>query len=146
MERFSIKQVSHHLKISKDTLRYYDKLGLVRPMRGENNYRYYTQQNIFDLQYIQVFTFTGFSLSEISHLFQLMRACDIANFPLMLQLLKGKREDLAKRMTVFQSMIDYIDEAEEAMHSKTSMADMVKIDALVAKMFNELTKMKEEMK
>ena len=146
MEQFSIKQVSTRLKISKDALRYYDKLGLVCPTRGDNNYRYYTAQDMSDLQYIQVLTFTGFSLSEISHLFQLMRACDITNFPLMLQVLKSKREDLARRVAVFQSMINYIDEAEETMHSKASMADMAKIDALVAKMFSELTKMKGEMK
>ena len=146
MEQFSIKQVSGLLKISKDTLRYYDKQGLVCPSRGENNYRYYTRQDIFDLQYIQVLSFTGFSLSEISRLFEHMRTCDINNFPLILQILKDKREALAKHVLVFQSMINYIDGAEAAMHGKTNMEDMTKIDMLAAKMFQELTELKEELK
>jgi len=146
MGQFSIKQVSMQLKISKDTLRYYDKLGLVSPTRGENKYRYYTGQDIFDLQYIQVLTFTGFSLAEIKQLFQLMRACDISNLPLILQVLQNKRENLARRVMVFQSMIDYVDEAEAAMHNRADMADMTKIDTLVAKMFSELTELKEELK
>ena len=146
MERFSIEQVSKQLNISKDTLRYYDKMGLVCPARGENNYRHYTTQDIFDLQYIQVLSFTGFALSEISQLFELMRACDIANFPLILDVLKAKREDLARRVLVFQSMVDYIDEAENTMHDKAGIEDMAKINVLVAKMFCELTKLKEELK
>lgn len=142
----SIRQVSEQLKIPKDTLRYYDKLNLVCPKRGENNYRYYTQQDVFDLQYIQVLSFTGFSLSEISQLFQYMRECNINNLPLILQILKNKREELAKRVFVFQSMIEYIDETEETMCSKKSMSDMSKIDILVAKMFRELKELREELK
>ena len=146
MENFSIRQVSNQLKISRDTLRYYDKQGLICPVRGENNYRYYTQQDMFDLQYVQVLSFTGFTLSEIRRLFELMRACDINNFPQILDILTEKREVLAKRVRVFQSMIDYIDEAEEVMINKTNMADMTKIEMLAVKMFQELSELKEELK
>ena len=148
MEKFSIRQVSEQLKISRDTLRYYDKQGLVCPVRGENNYRYYTRQDMFDLQYAQVLSFTGFTLSEISRLFELMRACDINNFPLILDILNEKREALAKRVRVFQSMINYIDEAGEAVPGKASMDEnaMSKIDMLVARMFQELKELKEELK
>ena len=148
MEKFSIRQVSEQLKISRDTLRYYDKQGLVCPARGENNYRYYTRQDMFDLQYVQVLSFTGFTLSEISRLFELMRACDINNFPLILGILNEKRDALAKRVMVFQSMIDYIDEAGETMNGETDMDEsaIAKIDMLVAKMFQELKELKEELK
>lgn len=47
------QQASELLHMPKDTLRYYDKLGLVSPSRGENLYRCYTEQDILDLQYIE---------------------------------------------------------------------------------------------
>ena len=53
LKQYSIQQVSELLRIPKDTLRYYDKLGLVSPSRGENRYRYYIEQDILDLQYIR---------------------------------------------------------------------------------------------
>ena len=148
MGQFSIRQASIMLKIPRDTLRYYDKMGLVCPIRGDNNYRYYTQQDIFDLQYIQVLSFAGFSLSEIGRLFEYMRACDINNFPLMLQILKNKREDLAKRVLVFQSMINYIDETEAIISSETRMGEntMAKIGISLSKMLLELKELKEELK
>jgi len=146
MDRFSIRQASEQLKISRDTLRYYDKMRLVSPTRGDNNYRYYTVQDIFDLQYVQVLSFTGFSLSEIGRLFELMRTCDIGNFSSILEVLTNKRADLARHVKVFQSMINYIDEAEEAMSNKTGAEDIAKINTLVAKMFRELCELKEEQK
>src|SRR5690625_3412814 len=46
---FTIGEVSKILNIPIDTLRYYDKIGLVHPhKRGENNYRYYDLEQ-FDL-------------------------------------------------------------------------------------------------
>lgn len=40
MKKYSIQQVSELLHMPKDTLRYYDKLELVSPSRGENRYRF----------------------------------------------------------------------------------------------------------
>lgn len=144
MKQLSIRQVSEQLQISKDTLRYYDKLKLVCPKRGENNYRYYTEQDILDLQYVQVLSFTGFTLPETGQMFQYMRACDVNNFPLILEALKGKRENLMKRVTVFQSVIEYIDMADKTMQSKNNISDMSKINTLAAKIFEGLKELREE--
>ena len=145
MERLSIKQVSEQLQISKDTLRYYDKLKLVCPKRGENNYRYYTGEDLLDLQYIQVLSFTGFTLSEISQLFQYMRSCDADRFPFLLALMKKKKERLAKRVLVFQLMIEYFDETE-AMYNNKDESYVTKINSLSIKIFQEMKKLREDQK
>jgi len=145
MERLSIRQLSEQLQISKDTLRYYDKLGLVCPKRGENNYRYYTAEDVLDLQYIQVLSFTGFTLSEINQLFNYMKSCDESNFPLILGLMKKKKENLVKKMTVFQYMIEYINETE-AVYSKKNGADVSMINALAINMFQEMNTLRKEQK
>jgi DNA-binding transcriptional MerR regulator len=143
MERLSIKQVSEQLQMSKDTLRYYDKLKLVCPKRGENSYRYYTGEDLLDLQYIQVLSFTGFTLSEISQLFQYMKSCDVDNLPLLLELMKKKKERLAKRLLVFQLMIEYFDETE-AMYGNKGEACIAKINSLSMKMFQKMKELREE--
>ncbi len=61
----TIKDVSIELNISKDTLRYYDKIGLITPMREDNNYRYYTEENIVDLKYIKVMKYGVMTLHYI---------------------------------------------------------------------------------
>jgi DNA-binding transcriptional MerR regulator len=138
--------VSEQLQISKDTLRYYDKLKLVCPKRGGNNYRHYTEQDILDLQYIQVLSFTGFTLPEIGQMFQHMRKCDVNDFPLILDVLKGKKEILIKQVTIFQSMIEYIDEVDKSMKNKNDISDISKINTLAAKMFEGLKELREELK
>ncbi|MCL2719132.1 MAG: MerR family transcriptional regulator [Lachnospiraceae bacterium] len=146
MEKLSIQQVSELLQISKDTLRYYDKLGLVCPERGVNNYRSYTAQDVLSLQYIQVLSFTGFTLSEVKQLFGYMMSCDVENLPLIFALLKKKREELTKKVTVFQSMIEYINETEEIMCSKKSETDISMINATAMKMFQQMKELREGQK
>jgi len=143
MERQSIRQVSEQLQIPKDTLRYYDKLNLVCPKRGDNNYRYYTAEDVLDLQYVQVLSFTGFTLSEINELFRYMKSCDENKFPLILELMKKKKETLVKKMAVFQYMIEYINETE-AVYGKKSGADVTKINSLAINMFQEMSELRRE--
>ncbi|MCL2574324.1 MAG: MerR family transcriptional regulator [Defluviitaleaceae bacterium] len=146
MKQFSIKQVSEVLNISRDALRYYDELGLVSPVRNQNRYRHYTVQDMTELQFVQMLAFSGFSLAEIGRMFGLMRACDIERVPEVMEILKNKREYLAKRVMMFQSIIQYIDEAEELMQGKENVSYMTNIDMLVTKMYQGLNELKEELK
>lgn len=69
---FTVKKVSGKLNISIDTLRYYDKIGLISPKRGENKYRYYSQNDILKLQYVGVMKYANFSLEEIKIMLKLL--------------------------------------------------------------------------
>lgn len=53
------------LGIPKDTLRYYDRMGIVSPSRDDNRYRRYSKDDLIDLMNIQVMQYAGFSLDEI---------------------------------------------------------------------------------
>ena len=69
---FTIGEMSKLLGISVQTLRYYDKIGLVEPtyINAETGYRYYSyiQLSFIDrIRYLQNF---GMSLSEINTAFQ----------------------------------------------------------------------------
>lgn len=62
----SIGQVSNLYGISPDTLRHYDKIGLLKPMVKENSkYRYYTQAHLDLLETILVCRYLEIPLKEI---------------------------------------------------------------------------------
>lgn len=65
MGHYLIGEVAEKLSISKDTLRYYDKLKLVSPKRSDNGYRYYKENDLQDIRYLQVMKHSGFKLQEI---------------------------------------------------------------------------------
>jgi DNA-binding transcriptional MerR regulator len=70
---YSIQEVSQLLQIPKDTLRYYDRKGIVSPSREENRYRRYSKNDLIDLMNIQILQYADFSLEEIKGRFHYHR-------------------------------------------------------------------------
>jgi len=67
MALYSIGQLSKLSNMPVDTLRYYEKQGLIDPpQRGENHYRYYNDDAVARLGFIQRAKSVGFSLKEIA--------------------------------------------------------------------------------
>ena len=64
---FSIGEVSRYQNISKQTLIFYDKIGLFCPayVDPKNGYRYYSSNQIDYLDTILIMKKIGFSLHEI---------------------------------------------------------------------------------
>ncbi|GFZ30143.1 transcriptional regulator [Clostridium zeae] len=138
METYSIKQVSELIKMPKDTLRYYDKIGLVCPKRSDNRYRYYTAQDIRDLQYAEVMKFGGFTLAEIKQVFQYMRVHDARNYSELLSIFNKKKLELIRKQNLFGSMIEFMTQIKTLMDEKKDCEDIIKIDRLVENIFEEL--------
>lgn len=66
---FSIGEVSKYQNISKQTLIFYDKIGLFKPyyINPNNGYRYYSAEQLDYLDTILIMKTIGFSLEEIKH-------------------------------------------------------------------------------
>ena len=64
---FSIGEVAKYQNISKQTLIFYDKIGLFRPawVDPDNGYRYYSAKQLDELDAILIMKTIGFSLAEI---------------------------------------------------------------------------------
>jgi MerR family copper efflux transcriptional regulator len=60
-----IGEVASATGLSRDTLRFYEKRGLLRARRGANGYRDYPPQAVDWLRYIRLAQTLGFSLAEI---------------------------------------------------------------------------------
>ncbi|MDR1928079.1 MAG: MerR family transcriptional regulator [Oscillospiraceae bacterium] len=65
-ELLSMKDFSEFTGIKQSALRYYDEIGLICPVqRGENNYRYYSPQQIVTINLIQTLTELDIPLKQI---------------------------------------------------------------------------------
>lgn len=62
---YKIGEVAQLYNVSIDTLRYYENLGLINPIRGDNGYRYYKITHIQKLNTIRELREIGFSMAEI---------------------------------------------------------------------------------
>ena len=65
----SISEFAELSRTTRDTLRHYDRIGLLSPMsRGENNYRYYCSSQLAVINVIRTLQVTGMTLEEIKKL------------------------------------------------------------------------------
>lgn len=70
----NIRTFAQQSGVSKDTLRFYEKTGLIVPSRGENHYRDYTPDDVVKLQITRILKAVGLSLNEISMILRMYDA------------------------------------------------------------------------
>lgn len=72
MDRLTTGEVAKQAHVRIETLRYYERMGLVEPPpRNGSNYRLYPQETVRRVQFIKRAQQLGFSLKEISELLAL---------------------------------------------------------------------------
>jgi Hg(II)-responsive transcriptional regulator len=77
MERLTIGEVAKQAHVHIETLRYYERTGLIAsPPRSESNYRLYPQETVRRVQFIKRAQALGFSLKDITALLALRATPD----------------------------------------------------------------------
>ena len=101
----TISQFAELCGTTRQTLQYYDKIGLLHPLYiGEQGYRYYDPVQRYDFQLISTLKQSGCSLDEINEIMK--RNGDEQ----VLQILADKRQQLtkeAKKVAMFRTFLDY---------------------------------------
>jgi len=103
-ERYQIGEVAKASEISIDTIRYYEKLGLLeKPIRSVGGFRLYTERTIERLKFIRKAQSFGLTLSEIGKIIResergLERCCSYVSelFQKKLGELEVKMKELQK--------------------------------------------------
>ncbi|KJV28710.1 MerR family transcriptional regulator [Aquitalea magnusonii] len=93
--------------LSRDTLRFYEKLGLLRAQRGSNGYRDYPADAVQWLGYVRLAQNLGFTLAEISA--DLIALSQEGGTPDAVQLraaLQAKRDVIDERIRSLQHLRD----------------------------------------
>ncbi len=100
-ERYALKQTAMLSGLSKDTILFYEKTGLIPAIaRNEMGYRVYSQEDIDMLQLIACLKKTGMSLEDIKSYLQLEASEE------RYQRLQDHKEKLAQQMLELQNVID----------------------------------------
>ena len=112
---------------SRHTLRYYEHIGLISPLRQTNNYRLYTEQTLQDLDFIQRAQSMGFSLGEIGEILNAQRnkLIDCADGA---RLIEKKMAEIKQKIANLQSIYRYLD--EERANLEASAAKQLELQRL----------------
>jgi DNA-binding transcriptional MerR regulator len=115
----TIQQAAQQTGLSIDTLRYYERIGLLEPVsRAQNGHRRYTQRDLDWINLLIRLRETGMPLAQMLHFAQLRRQGDatITERRLILeehqQALEQHMQKLEQHMTVLQRKIANIKERE----------------------------------
>ena len=75
MDELTIGEVAEQAKVHIETLRYYERRGLVAtPLRSRANYRLYPEETMRRIRFIKRAQALGFSLTDIKELLSLRAA------------------------------------------------------------------------
>lgn len=89
-DEYTIHEIAALYGVSADALRYYERLGLIRPRRAPNGYRLYSLRDIYRLTILRDLRELGFSMERIG---QYLRGLSVENTLALL----GEEEALVRR-------------------------------------------------
>ena len=135
MKKYSISQTAKILSLPKDTLRYYDKIGLVNPTRGENNYRYYSDMDLLLMQYVEVMKSIGLSLNEIRVIIYDTVEHTEKNRKNVLNILKYKLEELRKKIQFYQEAELLMVQTIQSLNIMSCPEDMLQVDEMIKALY-----------
>lgn len=103
---FSVGELSKLTNVPIQTLRYYDKMGLLKPayIDKQNNYRYYSINQFIKIDLLKQCKLMGLSLKEIEDLLK-----DEITADSMIKILEQQRVVLDKKIKELEAVKSYID-------------------------------------
>lgn len=115
MRNYSIGELAKLAGVSIRTLRYYDKIGLLKPaVRADSNYRYYGKEELYRLQQILFFKELDFELKKIRTLL------DDPDFD-QLKALAFQRKQIAGRKHRLEKLLITLDKTITELKKENSM-------------------------
>lgn len=112
---YNMGQVTQKLKVNRETIRYYERIGLLKTVaRDENGYRMYTEEDIERLQFIFMAKEYDFTLKEIEILLDKVFPKDRPlNQEELTQLVDHKLEELDKKIEELMLMRKVLDKIKK---------------------------------
>ncbi|KRM97108.1 transcription regulator [Liquorilactobacillus aquaticus DSM 21051] len=104
---YRISEVSKITGFSIPTLRYYEKLGLLKPTRSSNNYRIFTDKELHWIQFINRAKATGMPLSKIIEYSRLREQGD-ETIKERIDLLEQQEQILYTEQKKIQAHLDFL--------------------------------------
>ena len=137
---FTIKQTTEKTGIPADTLRYYDKEGIVSPKRHENGYRLYDDNDISSLKNIIIMKYAHFTLAEIKNMEEVFNLDPSANCnDICRGILNAKVIELKQAISNYQKIVALMEELLSMVDSADSyVANKEKVDRFISQIYDDI--------
>ncbi len=108
-EKFTIQDMARITGLSRDTLRYYEKIGLIESVeRAPNGHRRYTQQDVTWVKFLKRLRATGMSIQQMQHYTDLRRQGDSTLTERRL-MLEARRHEVEAHVLEYQQLLEFIE-------------------------------------
>ncbi|MEO7719193.1 MAG: MerR family transcriptional regulator [Capsulimonas sp.] len=111
LEEMTVQQVVDLTSLSEHTLRYYERLGLIHPVRRDpsSGHRRYSQADVTRLESLACLRATGMPLAEMRQYFEAMNQGAEAAVTEQKALLTQHKAVLQERLRQMQRNLEYLD-------------------------------------
>ena len=111
-----ISEVAEKFDITTDTLRYYEREGLIGPIsKGKNGIRNYTEKDLQRIQFVKCMRSAGVEISFLKRYIQLFEAGD--------ETIQERRQILIEQRKILKEKIDAMQEAYDRLNKKIALYD-----------------------
>ena len=111
-----ISEVAKEFGLTTDTLRYYEREGLIGPVsKGENGIRNYTEEDIKRIQFVKCMRSAGLEISFLKRYLQLFDEGDTT--------IKERREILVEQRKILKEKLNAMQEAYDKLNYKIDLYD-----------------------
>ena len=105
----NIKKVSEVTGVSADTIRYYEKIGLIHPIkRNRNGIRVVDEEDLRWINFVRAIRTAGLSIESLTHYVSMFQEGD-HTIEARKEILRDPIEDLTKRIDVLQAAKDRLE-------------------------------------
>ena len=102
-----IKAVSEKTGVSADTIRYYERIGLIPPIkRNKNGVRNFDDEDVRWLEFSRQMRKAGLSIEAIIEYIKLFKDGDDATIPARMKILSDERDELKMRIDMMKNAFD----------------------------------------
>lgn len=140
-----IKDFASKYQIQPDTIRYYEKVSLLNPVRRENNYRDFDEECEKQIQLIIVLKQLGFTIKEIQQLLILREDPSLSTEckDTAVSLLNQKIMKLEERIRFYQQALKVVQTIKELASEVKYLENIEDMERLVLSLFQKDRSYKE---
>ncbi|OMF86812.1 MerR family transcriptional regulator [Paenibacillus sp. FSL R7-0273] len=107
---YSIKQTAELTGITEDTIRYYEKIGLLpRAQRKGNTHRIYSSADVERMKLIGCLKKTGMPLDDMRPYLNLTPDTALTEYPELYEQLQTHKQNILEQIASLQQIVDFID-------------------------------------
>jgi DNA-binding transcriptional MerR regulator len=108
---YQVSELALKCNVSKDTVRFYAKIGLLKSQRDPNNgYQYFSGQEVKRLEFIKRAKYLGYTLKEIKHIFH-ESLKGSSPCPLVRDLIQRRLKSNKKRLAQLEELQHHMEDA-----------------------------------